>query len=156
MARSSDEVWRIVLAKSGWPPLWCAAALGDTDDVRRLLAAGADPNAVGDKGHTPLQVAVVYGRTEVIDLLLADGADPNRTDPDGSGALWTAVLSAPKAVRVEIISRLIRAGADPDHKNRYGRSPRDVATRIGSGVELPFADVPSMPTERGATADGGA
>ncbi len=64
MARSSDEVWRIVLAGSGWSPIWCAAALGDTDGVRRLLAAGADPNAVEDKDGTPLHVATVYGRTE--------------------------------------------------------------------------------------------
>jgi hypothetical protein len=117
--------------------------MGDNDDIRRMLAEGADPNAVGDKDHTPLQVAAVYGRTEAIDLLLAGGADPNQTDPHGNGALWTAVLSAPKEVRVEIITRLLEAGADPDHKNRYGRSPRDAATTIGYGLELPFAVVPT-------------
>jgi ankyrin repeat protein len=92
----------------------------------------------------------VYGRTEAIELLLAGGADPNQTDPHGNGALWTAVLSAPKEVRVEIITRLLRAGADADHKNRYGRSPRDAASTIGYGVELPFADVPNKHAGTGA------
>jgi hypothetical protein len=37
VSRSQDEVTRIVLAGSGWPPIWCAAMMGDNDDIRRLL-----------------------------------------------------------------------------------------------------------------------
>jgi ankyrin repeat protein len=131
--RSSDEVWRIVLAGSDWPPIWCAAALGDTDDIRRLLADGADPNAAGDQDCTPLHVAAVYGRSEAVQLLLAGGADPNRTDPHGNGPLWTAMHQACMLNRTEgnlaVVRLLLAAGADPDHKNRYGRSPRDMATQ---------------------------
>ncbi|MDY3557299.1 ankyrin repeat domain-containing protein [Gemmata sp. JC717] len=133
MERSSDEVWRIVLAGSNWPPIWCAAALGDNDDIRRQLAAGADPNDVGDQDCTPLHVAAVYGRSEVVELLLAGGADPNRADPHGNGPLWTAMHHACMLDRTDsnlaVVRLLLAAGADPDHKNRYGRSPRDMAAQ---------------------------
>lgn len=133
MERSSDDVWRIVLAGSDWPPVWCAAALGDTDDLRRLLADGADPNAVGDQDCTPLHVAAVYGRSDAVELLLESGADPNRLDPHGNGPLWTAMHQACLLSCTEgnltVVRFLLEAGADPDHKNRYGRSPRDMASQ---------------------------
>ena len=30
--------------------------------------------------------------------------------------------------------------ADPDHKNRYGHSPRDAANKIANGLETPFVE----------------
>jgi ankyrin repeat protein len=132
VSRSSEDVWRVVLAGSGWPPLWCAATLGDRDAVARELAAGADPNATGDQGTTPLHVAALYGHPEVVELLLGAGADANRTDPHGNGPLWTAVHQACLARRtagnLTIVALLLAGGADPDHRNRYGRSPRDRAS----------------------------
>jgi ankyrin repeat protein len=131
MARSHEDVWRAVLAGSGWPPVWCAAALGDSAAVRRELATGADPNVAGDQGVTPLHVAAVYGHLEVIELLLAAGADPNQADPHGNGPLWAAVHQACLGNRTDrnlaIVSRLLEGGADPDQRNRYGRSPRESA-----------------------------
>ena len=37
--------------------------------IRRLLSAGADPNAIGPKGETALGFAQLRGRTSVVDLL---------------------------------------------------------------------------------------
>jgi ankyrin repeat protein len=132
VSRSSEEVWRLVLDGSGWPALWCAAALGDRDAVGRELAAGADPNAAGDQGTTPLQVAAQNGHQEVAELLLDAEADANRADPHGNGPLWNAVHQACLARRTDgnltIVTMLLAGGADPDHKNRYGRSPRDRAS----------------------------
>jgi uncharacterized protein len=131
MAKSSDNVWRVVLAGSGWPPIWCAAALGDSAAVRRELVARADPNAVGDQGSSPLHVAAEYGHLDVVELLLAAGADPNQADPHGNGPLWTAVHQACLAKRTDhnlaIVSRLLAGGAYPDRANKYGRTPRDSA-----------------------------
>jgi ankyrin repeat protein len=132
VSRSSQDVWRVVLDGSGWPTLWCAAALGDRDAVGRELAAGADPNAAGDQGTTPLHVAAQNGHQDVVELLLDAGADANRADPHGNGPLWTAVHQACLARRTDgnltIVTMLLAGGADPDHKNRYGRSPRESAS----------------------------
>jgi ankyrin repeat protein len=142
VSKSSEDVWRIVLAGSGWPPLWCAAALGDRDAVDRELLAGADPNALGDQGTTPLHVAAQNGHQEVVELLLDAGADANRTDPHGNGPLWTAVHQACLARRTDgnlaIVTMLLAGGADPDHKNRYGRSPRDNASLRDQAVAALF------------------
>lgn len=142
MARSPDDLWRDRLARSGWPPLWCAAAQGDLDTVDRELVSGADPNAVGDQGSTPLHVAAEYGHLEVVERLLEAGADANRTDPHGNSPLWTAVHHACLAVRTDrnlaIVSRLLAGGADPDQMNRHGRSPRVRAALGDSAVTSLF------------------
>lgn len=132
MSQASNDTWRVVLTGSGWPPLWCAATLGDRDVVARELKSGADPNATGDQGTTPLHVAALYGHPEVVGLLLGAGADANRVDPHGNGPLWTAVHQACLARRTDgnlaIVKMLLAGGADPDHKNRYGRSSRESAS----------------------------
>ena len=126
-ARSQDDVKRIVL--EGYPPIWSAAALGDSDAIRRNLSAGANPNAFGDDS-TPLQIATERGHSKAVELLIRARADPNLTDSYGNGPLWTAVHEATLAVRTEdnvaIVRMLLAAGANPDHKNRYGRTPREM------------------------------
>ncbi|MBL8215895.1 MAG: ankyrin repeat domain-containing protein, partial [Bryobacterales bacterium] len=68
---------------SGMSPLWLAAATRleeavALERVRRLLAGGADPNAVW-RGATPLLMATGHaGHFEVADALVAAGADVNR------------------------------------------------------------------------------
>jgi hypothetical protein len=144
VAPSQEEVTASDLAGSDWPPIWCAAMRGDCDDIRRLLSAGADANAPGDQGCTPLHVAAVHGRSGAVDLLLGGGADPNRTDPHGNGPLWAAVHQACLARRSEanlaVVRSLLASGADPDHKNHYGRSPRDVAQERDETVAALFSN----------------
>jgi ankyrin repeat protein len=59
------------------------AGASDTDIVRLLLEAGADPNAKSREGGTPLHTAAFTGDRESAELLLAYGADPNATDAKG-------------------------------------------------------------------------
>ncbi|MBT7067149.1 MAG: hypothetical protein HN919_12655 [Verrucomicrobia bacterium] len=52
--------------------------------VKRLLGAGADPNAVSTaSGLTPLLVAVAYKDYEIVGVLLDAGADPYHPDSAG-------------------------------------------------------------------------
>ncbi|NXC48438.1 CDN2B inhibitor, partial [Penelope pileata] len=60
--------------------LCSAAARGNVGEVRALLEAGADPNAINRFGRTPLQV-MMLGSPRVAELLLQRGADPDRPDP---------------------------------------------------------------------------
>lgn len=54
-----------------------AAAEGRVDEVARLVSAGANVNAVGQKNMTPLVWALTARNTQGMRALLQAGADPN-------------------------------------------------------------------------------
>lgn len=70
------EVEKHETKKRAWTPLHTAARDGNLDEVRRLLAAGADPNfrEAGDN-TTPLHWAAASRQTEIVRALLDAGAD---------------------------------------------------------------------------------
>jgi uncharacterized protein len=67
----------------GFTPLHIAAFARNTEAARRLLEAGADPNAFATAPFarvTPLGTCAFAGADEVAELLLAYGADPTLTE----------------------------------------------------------------------------
>lgn len=62
------------------------------DEVKYLLDAGSNVNAVTSDGLTPLHMAAQNGNTGIITLLLAKGANRNAVDAKG----WTPVDRAQK------------------------------------------------------------
>ncbi len=50
---------------------------GSLNFVKRLIASGADVNAVNNSGQSPLHIAAWQGNAEIIKVLLDNGADPN-------------------------------------------------------------------------------
>jgi len=59
-----------------------AVKRGDTQEVRRLLVKGANPNARDGIGTTPLMYAILLRQPAIVKMLLANGADPNaKTNP---------------------------------------------------------------------------
>lgn len=123
----------------GRTPLWHLAAHGDYAGVLTALAAGANPNQIDDAGYTPLHAAVHDGHVEVIKLLLPVSDCVNTADKHGNGPLWTAVSTTPKDRKALVIKLLLDAGADPDHKNIYGKSPREVAIEGHKGLDELFS-----------------
>jgi ankyrin repeat protein len=113
-----------------------AAANGDTAEVARLLASGADPGEPDAIQFTPLHFAAQEQHPDVVELLLKAGADVSATDRWGNTPLWRAVLSAHGDISTS--ASLLAAGADPDAANHTGLSPRQLAERMGlSGLALP-------------------
>jgi ankyrin repeat protein len=80
-------------AKPGVTPLMRAAASGDADDVRRQIAAGADPNRADSSGWTPLMYAATAPRAAALEALLQAGANPKAVSAMGQTALVAAVTS---------------------------------------------------------------
>lgn len=86
-----------------------AAAIdsGSVVAVRRVLAAGADPNA-SHEGTTPLVRAVRRGKSYVVELLCREGAKVSAADSEG----WTPLLWAIDAGEERVVRVLLKNGAD--------------------------------------------
>jgi ankyrin repeat protein len=89
-------------------PLWTASLNGSEPIVKRLLAAGANPNIALMSGETPLMAAARAGKTGVVDALLAKGANPNAHGTRGQTALMWAVGQR----HADVVKRLLIGGAD--------------------------------------------
>jgi ankyrin repeat protein len=83
--------------------------------VRRLLAAGADPNVANDYGSTPLGEAAVNASTEIVARLLDAGADANATVKDGETPLMVLARSS----NVAAAKLLLDHGADVNAREAW-------------------------------------
>jgi ankyrin repeat protein len=121
-----------------------AAADGDLDALRDLLASGCDPNAPDDKeGWTPLHWAVKNGHVEAARLLLDEGARVGAQYLQRYTPLHLAVADN----RVDAVRLLLARGADPNQRDFAGRAPLRVASSCGS------YQVAELLLDRGAIVD---
>ena len=139
-----------------------AAAEGDTSRIRRLVAAGADPNAQGRDGVSVSQWALLNQSPKGLAGLLENGADPSRADSSGETVVHyaaktnvpvyldillkhradpntrngvtraTPLVPALMANRDENFRMLLAAGADPNAADRMGDTPLHVAAKINA------------------------
>ncbi|KAM9804709.1 uncharacterized protein ankrd50l [Neosynchiropus ocellatus] len=109
------------------------------------------------EGRTALHVACWQGSLELVDLLLQHGANPNAQDTDGRPPMhsvaWTGHIDVGKRLlsvsgvhidlachqgatalsiaaqvgHTNIVAMLLEKGANPNHMDKYGRSPVKVA-----------------------------
>jgi ankyrin repeat protein len=86
--------------------------LGQTDEVARLLASGADPRERTSRGFTALGLAARAGRVGVIERLVRAGADPDIRDTNENE--WTPLLNGVHKHQRNAVQALLRLGADPD------------------------------------------
>lgn len=128
----------------GRSPLHYAALYGNLDEVKALIANGADINMQDDGGMTPLQFAVQEKRELVIKFLLSLNANPNLLDIHGNASLWTAVMTTKNVsfdTDIQIIELLLSHGANAHQENKHGRSPYKMALEIAHGLEKPFENL---------------
>jgi ankyrin repeat protein len=121
----------------------CRAAIrGDVVEMERLIAAGADPNALVN-GYAPLQEAAARGHIAAIAALLKAGASVDVTDSGGNTALmWAARDNCAAAV-----DTLVAAGADVHGTSNHGNTALHWASMRG------FLDATRAVLEAGARTD---
>jgi hypothetical protein len=111
-------------------PLIGAAMRNDTDEVKRLLDSGANPNEgrfFG--GGTPIFYALMQRNRAMVEAMIGKGADVRATDGLGSTTLmWAAYDEASDPTLVE---KLIALGVDPAVKNKNGETALTWALRRG-------------------------
>lgn len=100
-----------------------AAAAGDAERVRALLATGADPDALGPDGAAPLHLAAEAGHRHAVAALLEGGAGIDR---QREGAGDTPLIDAVQSHRDEVSLLLIERGADVRLASWHG-GPLEVA-----------------------------
>jgi ankyrin repeat protein len=156
----------------GTTDLGRAVQQGDVPAVRRLLAAGADPErGEAESGKSPLHFAAAVGRTDLVTLLIEAGARPDTPDHWGSpplveaatnghlevvrallqhgarSGLQDALLSACSKGGVEVVRALLAAGATAGGRSHAGLTPLMHAVGAGS---VPKAGVVKLLLESGA------
>ena len=108
--------------------LFAASEIGSREDVKALIATGADVNAKADNGYTALMVASQEGQLSVVKELLAAKANVNAKA--GNGA--TPLMLASQEGKVSVVRELLAAKADINAQAGTGASALMFATENGS------------------------
>lgn len=104
------------------PLLLKAVRFREMDTVHLLFQRGVTPDAAGKDGRTALHVAAEGGLLKCMDALLAAGADPDVRDDKGVTPLWMAMDIRRPGERMQVLKRLLKAGADvnvPGPRQRF-------------------------------------
>jgi len=100
----------------GVTPLSLACQNGNSAIARKLLQAGADPNAaLSDLGETPLMMAARTGNLDTVRVLLDNGASVNAKENSKSqtALMWAASEGHPAVVKL-----LIDRGAEVNARSK--------------------------------------
>jgi ankyrin repeat protein len=107
------------------PDILVASCAGREDLVRDFLKK--DRTQVSSRtrwGETPIHLAATYNHVKVAEVLLAHSADVNLSDSDTK---ITPLHRAAFCSGNEMITLLLKHKADPTVKDRYGKTPIEVA-----------------------------
>ena len=102
------------------------------DMLRYCLEKGADPNLNSKGGYNSLHVAVQQqALAKALNLFLEFGGDVNLTDKNGNTVAYWAIQGFPwrtegeeRKLHLTVLEKILMLGADLDHKNKFGITPR--------------------------------
>nr|XP_033810331.1 DNA-binding protein RFXANK isoform X1 [Geotrypetes seraphini] len=111
----------------GFTCLMWAAAFGETETVRALLASGANPHILAKERESALSLASMGGYTDIVLMLLDKHVDIDIYDWNGG----TPLLYAVRANHVKCVEALLAQGADLTTEADSGYTPMDLAVALG-------------------------
>jgi ankyrin repeat protein len=120
------------------PPVSVAAKYGYADALRFLLSRGAETESEDYLGDTPLIMAVRCGQPKAAHILIDAGADVNRMPYSPNHAEETQLMIVVRSERfsleekLQLIRRMIEAGADANKRDATGDTPLLKAVRFGT------------------------
>ena len=114
---------RMIQSDPAAPALAHAAACNLVEIGQILIDAGADVNKIDAIGQTPLMDASYNGYLDFVKLLLDNSAVINNSCDLGYTPLHYSVLSE----NHELVKYLLENGANPHTKNKYSRTPLEIA-----------------------------
>ncbi|XP_049769873.1 TD and POZ domain-containing protein 1-like [Schistocerca cancellata] len=101
---------------------------GPVEEVRLLLAAGADVRAKDGGGLTALHWAARRGDAAVVRLLVSAASDLNASDQER----WTPLHEAAYFGRAEVVAALLQAGAYREARNSSLKTPLYIASQLNN------------------------
>ena len=108
---------------------WWAARHGQLEEVKRLLAEGANPNQMDIDGEAALHAAARWGQIDVVEVLLSNGADIGAKALYGMTPLQVSVEQGQLGTARVLLTR----SADANARELFGRSPLHDAVSRGNG-----------------------
>lgn len=128
LAQGSDPNER---DSDGRTPLIHAAIDNRLEAAKLLLDSGAEVDAQDELGNSPLHYAAQDHHPDMALLLINEGgASVDVVDIHGNTPLWRAVFNS--RGRGELITILLKGGADRNHRNKRGKTPVDLARTIAN------------------------
>ena len=150
------------LPAGGLTPLLFAAREGCSACIAALIEAGADPNLPDPDEVTPLLIALLNARFDAAAALIEAGANVDKWDWWGRTPLYAAIdyntlptggrfdrPSADETTGIEIVERLLAAGANPNPQLKLLPPYRNVLDDRGADPLITIGTTPLIRAAKG-------
>jgi len=145
-----EEIAQLLRGRRTDLDIFEASSVGDARRVAQLLDAHPELlNAFSPDGFHPLGFACFFGRREVFDLLLSRGADLEAPARNAMQVrpIHSAAAQRDPALSLDLMRRLLAAGASPNVRQQGGHTPLHEAALRG------HIDMVALLRESGADPD---